>query len=174
MATSIQISYFQGNREGDQQTQGNSNQVGAQGRALDGYGAGNAASSQRTTVRSNNVAPVSASNNKISSSLTSNLNVVPGNYGPIQTNAQWSPITEMNVQSPNVWEALGLLRGNNHGRNVQDPLNSVQMYDLISTAQAGADYPNYSDIPTTGFSCEQVGQPGFYADTEARYVTLHP
>ncbi|GAU95949.1 hypothetical protein RvY_07465 [Ramazzottius varieornatus] len=157
------------NREGDQQTQGSSNQVGAQGRALDNNGAGATPSSQSsTTPRRNNVASASANNNRFTSRLTSNPNVVPGNFGPIQTNAQWAPITEMNVQAPSVWEALGQLRGYNKGRNVQDPLDSVQAYDLISTAQAGSDYPNFSTIPTTGFSCEQVGQPGFYADTEAR------
>ena len=142
---------------GNQQSQGRPSQVGAQGRASDN--ADSTQSKQRSATPRRN-ATVNNANPGYPTSLNGNVNanvVSAGNFGPIQTNAQWSPITEMNVQSPRVGEALTQLAG----RGRVEPLNSAQMYDLIATAQAGSDYPNYSDIPPTGFSCENVNQAGF-------------
>ncbi|GAU93642.1 hypothetical protein RvY_05550-2 [Ramazzottius varieornatus] len=65
------------------------------------------------------------------------------------------------AQNPNVFVALDQLRGS-------DALTATEIQALMSNAYAGTTYPTYSYIPQTTFSCSQVKQFGFYADTETR------
>ncbi|XP_055357977.1 uncharacterized protein LOC129602839 [Paramacrobiotus metropolitanus] len=60
-------------------------------------------------------------------------------------------------QIPGVWDAINQLRG-------KPALSVEDIQELFYTVQPGIDFPVYSDIPDTGFSCSSVHQAGFYAD----------
>jgi len=44
------------------------------------------------------------------------------------------------------------------------PAERVQ--EFLNQTVAGRDYPDFTTIPDTNFTCRQVEQPGFYADPE--------
>ena len=67
-------------------------------------------------------------------------------------------------QNPSIWDALDVLRG---GPHVPDD----QVTDLLTNAKPDVDYPVLSDIPDVkSFSCVNVKQAGYYADTDYRYL----
>ena len=66
-------------------------------------------------------------------------------------------------QNPSIWDALDVLRG---GPHVPDD----QVTDLLTNAKPDVDYPVLSEIPDVkSFSCVNVKQAGYYADTDFRY-----
>ncbi|XP_055343633.1 uncharacterized protein LOC129591830 [Paramacrobiotus metropolitanus] len=64
------------------------------------------------------------------------------------------------AQNPPVLQALDQLRGN-------EALSATQVQQVLAGAYPG-QYPTYSYIPQTSFSCTQVRQFGYYADPETR------
>ncbi|XP_055344943.1 uncharacterized protein LOC129592840 [Paramacrobiotus metropolitanus] len=77
-----------------------------------------------------------------------------------QFHPDWKDQTTVNNQG-NVWDELNKLRG-------RDTLSAGEVQEILARAIPGTDYPTYSYVPSTKFSCESVNQPGYYADTEAQ------
>ncbi|XP_055344306.1 uncharacterized protein LOC129592318 [Paramacrobiotus metropolitanus] len=75
-------------------------------------------------------------------------------------NITWSEQNDKNHQG-NVWEELEKLRG-------KAALSAGEIQEILARSVPGVDYPTYTWIPNTKFSCNNVNQPGFYADPEAR------
>ncbi|XP_055342325.1 uncharacterized protein LOC129590905 [Paramacrobiotus metropolitanus] len=59
-------------------------------------------------------------------------------------------------QDPPVWDALKDLQRH----------STQESQELLRSAIPGVDFPTLASIPNTSFSCDEAGQPGFYADAE--------
>jgi len=102
---------------------------------------------------------------QVNVAATANQVQGPVGGGPIITGVVYPPIVEGGSpppQVPGVWDALDQLRGR--------PAYGVdEIQDLLAAAKPDVDYPIIADIPDQiSFSCANVKQAGYYADTDFR------